>query len=337
MTAMKHQESQVRQESRVIEWLLDPEQPSSRYHTLTGLLDRRENGADVKEAKAQIPEKGWAREILATQAPDARWSWEARKSLYVPKYTSTIWNLIMLADLGMTAEDQRVRKTCELFLEQYSRPDGGFDTPNSDWKRSELCITGNLARTLVCCGYADDARVKSALNWLVKTQMDDGGWHCFYEQAFGRGTLDCWEGLSAFAAIPKSRWTRSVKRSVERGAEFYLRKGLFREGKKRYVPWFRFHYPVHYYYDILVGLDVITKLGYGGDKRLDPALEIMMGKRKRGGTWILDAVHPDLGAGAGYRMSKKRVTPFALESKGKPSKWITLTCLQVLKRVEEAR
>ncbi len=42
-------------------------------------------------------------------------------------------------------------------------------------------------------------------------------------------------------------------------------------------------------------------------------------------------------AGGGYRMSKKRVTPFALETKGRPSKWITLTCLQVLKWVEEAR
>ena len=166
--------------------------------------------------------------------------------------------------------------------------------------------------------------------------MEDGGWHCFYEKAFGRGTLDCWEGSSAFAVLPRSSWTRSIKRSVERGAEFYLRKNLFKQGKK-YLPWLRFHYPVHYYYDLLVGLDVLTKLGYGDDERLDPALEIMKSKRSKDGRWDLEAVHPDLGLGAGYRVNKKRVTPFALEAKGQPSKWITLTCLRVLKMVEEAR
>jgi hypothetical protein len=323
-------------EERVVSWLIEPEQPAVRYRALTDLLDRGQDSAEVVEALGEIPKKGWAAAILRKQEPGGRWEWEARQSLYVPKYICTIWNLIMLADLGMTASDRRVRKTCDLFLEQYARPDGGFDTPSSEWKRSELCLTGNLARTLTLCGYAEDPRVRASFDWLVKNQMEDGGWHCFYEKAFGRGTLDCWEGLSAFAALPRSKWTRSMKRSVERGAEFYLRKELFRQGKQRYVPWFRFHYPVHYYYDILVGLDVLTKLGYGDDKRLGPALEVMKSKRRKDGTWALDAVHPDLGAGAGYRMKKGRYTPFALETKGTPSKWITLTCLRVLKRVEEA-
>jgi hypothetical protein len=314
-------------------WLLEPEQPAARYHALVGLLGRSESAKDVRLARADIPLRGWAARILREQKPGG--FWESRDNLYLPKYTATIWNLIVLADLGMTAHDERVRRACELFLEEYSRPDGGFDAPSSNWSRSELCLTGNLARTLVLCGYAEDRRVRAAFDWLVENQMDDGGWHCFYEHAFGRGTLDCWEGLSAFAALPRSRWTRGMKRSVERGAEFYLRKELNRQGRHRYVPWYRFHYPVHYYYDILVGLDVLTKLGYGGDKRLGAALMLMNEKRRADGTWALDSVHPDLGAGAGYRLTKG-VTPFALEAKGHPSKWITLTCLQVLKRVEEA-
>ncbi len=319
----------------VLSWLLEPDQPAVKYHALVGLLDKGPDAKDVLEARAQIPLRGWAAKILESQDPDGRWAWEARESLYVPKYLSTIWKLIVLSDLGMTAEDVRVRKSCELFLREYSRPDGGFDIPSSKWNRSELCLTGNLARTLVLCGYGDDPRVRSAFDWLVENQMEDGGWHCFYEKAFGRGTLDCWEALSAYAALPRSKWTRRIKSSVERGTEFYLRRALYRQGK-RYVPWLRFHYPVHYYYDILVGLDVVTKLGYGGDTRLGPALRMVRDKRRRDGTWVLDAVHPDLGVGAGYRMSKKRVTPFALEAEGRRSKWITLTCLQVLKRVEEA-
>ena len=322
--------------TEVLEWLLEPDQPSVQAKALVELAGHRRDSVEVKEARARISKSGWAASILAQQDARGRWEWEARKSLYVPKYICTVWNLIMLADLGLDRSNPGVRKASELFLEDYARPDGGFDTPSSEWRRSELCLTGHLARTLTLSGDADDPRVRASFDWLVRNQMKDGGWHCFYEKAFGRGTLDCWEGLSAFAVLPRSRWTRSIKRSVERGAEFYLSRNLFRQGR-RYLPWFRYHYPVHYYYDVLVGLDVLTSLGYGSDRRLDPALEIMMSKRKKDDRWVLDAVHPDLGAGAGYRLSNKRVTPFALETKGGPSKWITLTCMSVLKRVDEAR
>ncbi len=322
--------SQMRPRPTVLDWLLEPSQPAARYGTLTGLLDRGPQDAEVAEARRAIPKQGWAKTILETQRPEGQW--ESRKDLYRPKYTATIWRFIVLADLGLTAEDPRVRKTCELFLTDYARKDGGFDDVES--RRSELCLTGNLARTLARCGFADDPRVRSAFDWLVEHQMEDGGWHCFYQTAFGHGTLDAWEGLYAYSALPRAHWTPRIKRSAEAGAEFFLDRELFRQGR-RYVPWVRFHYPVHYYYDVLVGLDMLTALGYGGDRRLRAALDILRKKRGADGTWRLDKIHPDLGAGAGYRFHKKPKR-FALETEGQPSKWITLTALRVLKRVEES-
>lgn len=310
--------------------MLDPSEPSVRYQTLVELMDRKPTDPEVRAARAGIPKRGWARDILALQRPGGYW--ESREDLYRPKYTASIWRLIVLADLGMTAEDPRVRKACELFLKDYARKDGGFDDVESP--RSELCLTGNLARTFVRCGFADDPRVRAAFDWLVKFQMEDGGWHCFYRQAFGRGTLDAWEGLAAYAFLPRDRWTPRLRRSIEAGAEFFLERELLHQGR-RYVPWTRTHYPVHYYYDFLVGLDILTRLGYGGDRRLRPALRLLEKKRRPDGTWALDKVHPDLGAGAGYRF-RKAPKRFALETEGRPSKWITLTAFQVLKRVEES-
>jgi hypothetical protein len=318
-------------ERRVLEWLLEPSQPAVRYYTLLDLLDYAGDREEVHQARSNIPKHGWAREILLAQKPGGYW--DLRNDLYRPKYSATIWRLIVLADLGLTAKDIRIRKPCEFFLNEYSRPDGGFDAPSSTWSRSELCLTGNLGRTLVRCGYEEDKRVLAAFDWLIENQMDDGGWHCFYERAFGRGTLDCWEGLSAFAALPRRKWTRRIKRSVERGVEFYLKRELFKQGR-HYAPWLRFHYPVHYYYDALVGLDVVTSLEYTDDRRLKLALRLLEGKRRVDGTWALDAVHPDLERGASYRL-KNRPKQFALEKEGKSSKWITLTALRVLKRVEE--
>ncbi|MBM3897083.1 MAG: hypothetical protein FJ358_00945 [Thaumarchaeota archaeon] len=207
-----------------------------------------------------------------------------------------------------------------------SKPDGGFGGPKAEG--GHLCVTGNLARVLVKMGYSGNRHVKNALAWLVKNQKEDGGWHCFNSN---KGTLDCWEGLSAFAALPKQKWTKSIKKSATNGVEFYLNRELHKEGKK-YEPWFRFHYPVHYYYDMLVGLDVITSLGYSDDERLGSALEHLRKKRKEG-KWVLDAVHPDIAPDDPYQIGD--VYRFALEKTGRPSKWITLTALKILKRVEQ--
>jgi hypothetical protein len=284
----------------------------------------------VRGAAAALAKRGWAKDILRLQRPGGHW--EARKDLYRPKYTATMWRFLVLADLGLTARDPPMGKACELFLTEYAREDGGFDTPGAD--ASELCLTGNVARTLYRCGYGEDRRVRAAYDWLVEHQREDGGWHCFYDGTFGRGTLDAWEGLSAFAELPRAAQTPRIRRSIEAGAEFFLERELLHQGR-RYVPWSRTHYPIHYYYDFLVGLDMLTRLGYGDDRRLGPALELLRRKRRADGTWPLDKVHPDLGAGAGYRFRKKP-RRFALETEGRPSKWITLTALRVLKRVEDS-
>src|SRR5438132_457158 len=123
-----------------------------------------------------------------------------------------------------------------------------------------------------------------------RAQKEDGGWHCFRSST---GTLDCWEALAAFSALPTALRTPEILRAIERGAEFYLKRRLFREGTSPYRPWFRLHYPVHYYYDLLVGLDVLTSLGRVDDPRIRPALDRLIEMRNRDGSWNMDALHPD--------------------------------------------
>lgn len=142
--------------------------------------------------------------------------------------------------------------------------------------------------------------------------------------------------MSAFAVYPKQKWTRSMKRSVEMGAEFYLERELHRQGA-RYRPWYRFHYPNHYFYDLLVGLDFMTALGYGGDKRLDYALSLLKKKRRRDGKWLLEAVHPDVEGGVTKYYEKLNPTPVSLDKSGEPSKMITLRAMTVLHRVQNLR
>ncbi len=327
-------------DQNVIDWLLEENQPSVRYHALVDILDHRENDPEVREAHSKIPEIGWAKEILSLQKPGGYWelrkpSWRKDilgwiEFLYRPKFVATNWRALVLADLGLTAKDERIKKIADLFFGYKLSLGSSFN-----FFTEEACIVGNTARLLTRFGYSDDYRVKKLYARLLEDQKEDGGWNCFSSD---RGTLDNWEPLAAYAALCKQKRTRKIEQSIAKGVEFYLQRKLFEEGKSKYTPWFRFHYPNHYYYDVLIGLDLLTNLGYADDKRLGPALKILKEKRQSDGRWLLDRVHPDLGPGvveSAFGVDKK-VKPFALEQAGKPSKWITLTALRVLKRVEDA-
>ncbi|MCI4345988.1 MAG: hypothetical protein L3K07_04475 [Thermoplasmata archaeon] len=317
----------------VLEWLLEANQPSVRYYTLTGLLDRRESDSEVRAARARMASTGWASDILERQGPNG--FWEAREPqtvreylffLWFPEFSATIWSAIVLADLGLTKSDPRIRRTADRLFEYKL----GLSSMINLY-HEEMCAVGNAARTLTRFGYGDDARVRRLYDWILEDQRANGGWNCSQGTP---GTLERAEPLAALAAVPPSKRTNRMHRSIELGAEFYLTRKLSQEGA-RYAPWFRFHYPNHYFYDLLVGLDLLTGLGYAGDRRLRPALQLLHEKCRPDGTWAIDRPNPDAPASL-LHLHVKKVRPLQLEPPGRPSKWVTLKALRVLKRVEDS-
>jgi hypothetical protein len=299
-----------------------------RYRALTELEGRSPEDGEALEAKRRIPTVGWVADLLAERQPGG-W-WVAPESLYRPKYLATNWRMLVLSDLGADRSMPAVRASCELWMERFALRGGGVGGNSKG--TGHHCVVGNMTRALIRLGYGEDERIRRSLEWLVETADPKGGWSCF-----GRGrNLDSWEGLSAFAAYPRPKWTAPMQRCVEAAAEFFLQRELHRQGS-RYAPWYRFHYPIHYYYDLLVGLELLTSLGYTDDPRLGVARALLRSKRRRDGRWNLDAVHPDVeGPIARWFDShpKDRPTPFALEEAGRPSKMITLTALRILDRFE---
>jgi len=322
-----------RADRSVVAWLLEPDQPSVRYYALTDLLDRSPHDPDVRAARAQIPRTGWASEILARQGPDGFWERREPRTvreylffLWFPEFSSTIWNAIVLADLGLTSADPRLRRTAERLFDYKL----GLSSMINLY-HEEMCAVGNATRTLARFGYGDDPRVRRLYDWILDDQRADGGWNCSQGTP---GTLERWEPLAALAARPKAKRSHRMERAIERGAEFYLKRRLLHEGP-RYAPWSRLHYPNHYFYDVLVGLDLLTQLGYADDRRLRPALNVLLRKQRRDGTWVIDRPNPDAPASL-LHLHVRKVRPLQLETPGRPSKWITLTALRVLRRVEQA-
>ncbi len=273
--------------------------------------------------------RGWAASLLEHQLPSGQWASRGTspRELMRPRFSSTHWVAIILADLGMTRSDPRIRATAEVLL--------AWRTKVLRARDAEQCIAGHATRTLIRFGYLDHPVVQESIAWLVRAQKHDGGWNCFPS---ARGTLDGWEALAALAEIPEPDRGERVQRSIERGAEFYLARRLFVEGRGRYAPWYRIHYPNHFFYDGLVGLRTLSRLGYGSDPRMDLAIRWLRGRRRRDGTWALDATHPDWDpreiARYGFRGPQ---FPVLLEWPGIPSRWATVEALNVLRRIELAR
>lgn len=236
---------------------------------------------------------------------------------------------------------RNVRRACE-YIFQFQLDEGGFTSetresalreynwhlkrgkklpPVEDWVSAIIfeqqlsCLTGNMTSALIRIGYADDPHVQKALQWLVKIQNADGGWLCPYWKAHAKDKHGCFYGticsLEAFSEVKKENLTSEMKESIQKGAEFLLMHRLFKADHHSYKiinnNWLKLSFPWFYGYNILRGLDVLTRLGYTKDERLNDALEVLLQKRQKDGSWILESTP----------VGRMQVN---LEIKGRPSK-----------------
>lgn len=338
-----------------LDWLLEDDNPSVRYFALRELLDKKEDDPEVVAAKNAIPNSPIVTKILAKQNPTGYW--QDPISPYILKYKASYWQIMILGHLGMDRTNEQVRKACE-FIFRFQQEEGGFSCysreqllreyarrkkmgrklqrlPPEEWademyyQQQISCLTGNMSAALIRIGYKDDPRVKKALDWLVRIQNADGGWQCPYLPAHAKDKHSCFMGticpMEAFSEIPKQQWTPQMKQAIEKSAEFVLMHRLFKADHHDFKvikqAWLTLSFPF-WGYNILRGLDVLTKLGYVDDERLSDAVQVLLEKRQKDCTWKLEN-------SPNGRMYAN------IEAKGKPSKWITLIALRALKRLAD--
>ena len=112
------------------DWLLESTNPSVRYFALTALLEKPETDPGVVAAKNEIMQTGKVPKILDKQ--NTQGYWEAPDKFYTAKYKSTVWQLIILAELGADGNDERIKKACEFIMAQSIDPEsGGFSMMHS--------------------------------------------------------------------------------------------------------------------------------------------------------------------------------------------------------------
>src|SRR5712692_7829939 len=303
-----------------LDWLLERENPPIRFFALRDILGRSPNSREVLEAREEIRKYSLVRKVLRARTKEGYWP--PKETCYAPKWTYTVWPLMLLGEMEFTP-DQGVKRACETFLDLHQLDNGAFTCPSPlDVKRwvsrhpgkkgkrwEEPCLTGNMIRTLLVFGYGEDRRVKKAKHSSFMSTI---------------------EPLWAYAEIPRTKWTCKKKRSAEKGAEFLLMHRVYKSDHhhwKHSLPFATtFHFPMYYYYDALHGLRVLAKLGYGDDERVRDAVHLILSKRSPDGKWLLEG---DWSREPEARENKRKAL-VDVEELWKPSKWITLNCFRAL-------
>lgn len=322
-------------------WLLDHRRSAVRQLALRWLEDRPEDDPDVLAARGAATTGPPLAPILDAQ--DAAGWWVKPGPGYGPKYTGTVWSLIVLEQLGADPADPRIAAGCEYVLAHTRTDAGGFGCSGAG-RADRLpppssvlhCLNGNLLRALIAFGHLDDPRVAAAVDWQARAILGGPGAPRSYVSGtsgpgFACGVnerLPCaWgavKALRGLAAIPGDRRTPEVAAAIEAGVDFLLSvdpaTAHYPAGWGGVISraWFRLGFPSGYVADILQVGEVLAELGRARDPRLAGLVERVLAKQDEHGRWRNESAY------------RGRLW-WDVDEPGEASPWVTLRACRFLR------
>ena len=291
--------------SRTLAWLLQPSNPSARYLAQTSILGQDQDAPEVRATRAAIPATGPAHQVLLAQYPQGYWMHPGIG--YSPRYRATVWQIIILAQLGMPRSASLDRAVEHLFAANQRR-DGAFRASKAPGD-TPLGLNGSLLWALETLGYGDAPQVCQAWSWLGQAVEGQA-----LRAAPPAGTTSLWGAVKvlwAANAVPSHRRDDVVRRVSWAAAAWLLDAPPSRaESDPR---WFHLTFPLAQAADLLQWLQVLVEAGHGSHPCLDVARTWLQRKRRPDGAWPLE------------RMPGKLWADFGML--GEPNKWITIRAL----------
>ena len=327
-----------------VSWLLEPEDPGVRYLAMRDLLDLSCDDADLNKAKIVAHAQGPIAVVL--EAMDKEGFWEIPGPGYNPKYSSTVWSLILLAQLGASVKfDDRIAIACCYMLDHALAQYGQFST-NGIPSGTADCLQGNMCTAMLDLGF-NDPRLVKAFEWMARSVTGEGvapmgekqeplryyAGKCGPLFACGANNKQAcaWGAvkiMQAFSRLPGHERTPLVEEAIQAGVSFLLGIDLLDANypsgwnDKPSRNWWKFGFPVFYVTDLLQNVDALIRLGFGSDPRLQNAIKFIIKKQGADGRWSLE-----------YDYAGKTWVDFG--HKKQANKWVTYRALQVLKNSYE--
>ncbi len=311
---------------KTLDWLLDSD-PAVRWQVLRDLVHAPDEA--IASERARVANEGWGARLLALQGADGQWAGGAcfpaegwRREEPGQPWTSTLPSLQLLHDFGVDPRSERVRRAVAGV-----RAGCRWEHAGQPFFEGEVepCINGRT----VTLGTDFGVDVTPLVARLLREQLADGGWNCEAENGSVRSsfdtTINVLEGLLAHERAGGG--TAELAAARRRGGEYLLERRLFRRkstGEVVDAGYLQCSFPLRWQYDVLRALDYFRAAGDAPDPRMAEAVELLRSKQQSDGTWLLENTHP----GAVH---------FTLEDgDGRPSRWITLRAMRVLRWADGA-
>lgn len=326
---------------KTLDWLLEEENPGVRYLARRDLASSTLNDLTALQEKAHSA--GPIAEVLSKMQPEGYWVKPGAG--YSPKYTGTVWSLILVSQLGAHCQvDERIGKACAYYLD-HAQADNGQLSINGSPGGTIDCLQGNMCAALLDLGYTGP-RLDKAFEWMARTVTGEGlaastdksapsryyAYKCGPLFACGANSkLPCAWGAAkvmlAFSKLPLAKRTPLINRAIQAGVDFLFSRNparadySTRTDAKPSGDWWKFGFPVFYITDILQIAEALVGLGHGNDPRLADTLKLIHQKQDENGRWKLE-----------FSYTGKTWVDFG--PKRQPNKWVTLRALRVLGAVE---
>ncbi len=303
---------------QIIDWLLEGD-VSVQYQTYRDLLD-----TDRKDLQDKIANEGWGMQFLSKRKPQGHWG----DRFYQPKWISTHYTLLDLRNMNLNPGNELAKASIQQVLNTFKAEDGGIQLGPSTAHRSDVCVNGMF---LNYASYFElpEKELESLVDSLLNEIMPDGGFNCRTTRSGAthsslHSTISVLEGLNEFQKAGHNYRKKDISEAIQSAEEFILIHRLFlsdRTGEIIHKDFLKLPYPGRWKYDILRALDYFQYANREWDHRMKKALEVLLKKRNKDGTWNMQAAHPG-------------EVHLVMEKAGKPSRINTLRAMRVLKKYE---
>lgn len=302
-------------DDQIVAWLMESSIPSIRYLSQRRLLGKDERDADVQAERRAMAESGPVPLILARQGENGNWMGES--SFYTPKYTSTHWSMMLLAELQADPADERLRRGAEFMLATTADKVGqALAEGEPGWE----CFWGNMLHYVTFAGLSADPRAERVIDYLCRSALETG-WRCDinWDMPCGWGAA---RGLWGLSALPAEQRTGRVAEALEAGLQFLLEAYdlVAADYPNRGVSkmWHRLNFPLFYQADVLFVLRVAALLDALDRPGAQRALDWLAGRRTKQGRW------------RGASPFRSRTTTEVAPDREETDRWVSLYALMVI-------
>jgi len=246
--------------------------------------------------------------ILVKQDDSFRWGFDEKQArerpeylYYSPNFKSTLWTLLLLADIKAPVDIPQIKPSIQLITERFYDPEHGvFRLPGMSHFPIP-CLNGNMVYLHNYFESSHSEALENTIGFFATYQrFDDGDFktpksypYCSNTSCYGKHT--CYWGvtklLKGISFIPKTQRTKEAGQLIENCIDFVLHHEVCFSSHNRdeflHRDIGKLTFPNFYKSDFLEILWLLAREEVH-DRKMSRSLELLRSKRKGGGFWELE-------------------------------------------------